>query len=393
MTAQLMAPPRTSEDFAAKRLDAHVVFLTNFIPPHQIPLLQELACRVRKLTVLLSTPMEANRSWMADWGDLDVQVQRTITWHRSWRHAVGFSEDNYVHLPWDTVFRLKSLAPDVIISGQLGMRSLLSICYRRFAKNSRLVLLLGLSEHTERGRGRIALRKWLLRRCECVVINGRSGQRYIESLGVEPSRIYRYPYAASPIFYEQGSAFRAPEIAHRLLYAGRFADIKGVLPFLNALRSWAEAHRDRAVDLDLIGGGPLERAIADFRMPNNVRLELHGMMDYEQLPAAFQKRGIMVLPTLADEWALIVNEALAAGLPVLGSLYSQAVEDLCIEGINGWTYRPDVGNEMEQALDRALSTTCEELNRMRHAARESVANVTVEGGVQVLYDAVERSLR
>ena len=54
-----------------------------------------------------------------------------------------------------------------------------------------------------------------------------------------------------------------------------------------------------------------------------------------------RKVGVLVFPTLADEWGLVVNEALAAGVPVLGSLYSQAVEELVRDGENGWTFRPD----------------------------------------------------
>jgi hypothetical protein len=231
-----------------------------------------------------------------------------------------------------------------------------------------------------------------LRRCENVLVNGRSGQRYVESLGVDPSRIFRCPYAASPIFLERGSAFRPSEIAHRLLYPGRFVDIKGVLPFLEVLRRWAEAHSDRAVDIDFVGEGPLERAIAVFPMPQNVRIKVFGKTDYDQLPAVYQARGILVLPTLQDEWAMVVNEALASGMPVLGSRYSQAVEDLCIDGVNGWTFRPDVGNEMEQALDAAFATTCDELNAMRHAARESVSDVTAQLAAQMMCDAVEHAL-
>lgn len=394
MTTQVAAPERAIDGRVEKPLDAHVAVLLNFLPPYQLPVIEEFAKRVRKLTVLISTPMEGNRSWGVDWGDLNVEVQRTVTWLRQWRIGNSFTEDNYIHVPWDTIFRLKSLSPDVIISSQLGPRSILSTCYKLLAKRARLVFSLGLSEHTERGRSRARTlaRKWQLGRCESVIVNGRSGQRYLESLGVESSRIFRCPYATSPIFLERGSAFRPPEIAHRLLYSGRFVELKGVMPFLDVLRRWAEAHPDRAVDIDFVGEGPLERAIAGFPMPQNVRIKVFGKTDYDQLPAVYQTRGILVLPTLQDEWAMVVNEALASGMPVLGSRYSQAVEDLCIDGVNGWTFRPDVGNEMEQALDAAFATTYDELNAMRHAARESVSEVTAQLAAQLMCDAVEHAL-
>jgi glycosyltransferase involved in cell wall biosynthesis len=395
MTTQLAAPNRAIDDRVEEPLAAHVVVLLNFIPPYQLPVLEEFAKRVRKLTVLISTPMDGNRSWDTNWGTLDVELQRTLTWLRQWSVGNSFTEANYIHVPWDTVFRLKRLSPDVIISGQLGPRSILSTCYKLLAKRTRLIFSVGLSEYTERERSRTRTlaRKWQLRRCDSVIVNGRSGQRYLESLGVESSQIFRCPYATTPVFLERGSAFRPAEIAHRLLYAGRFVDCKGILPFLDVLRKWGQDHPDRTVDFDFVGEGPQEAEIAGFAMPQNVRVNVFEKTEYDQLPAVYQARGILVLPTLHDEWAMVVNEALASGMPILGSRYSQAVEDLCVEGVNGWTFRPDVGNEMEQAIDAAFATTCDELNAMRYAARESISTVTAKSSAQIMCDAVEYALK
>jgi glycosyltransferase involved in cell wall biosynthesis len=394
MTAQLTTPIQIGGEHLDKASGAHVVLLMNFIPPYQLPVLTELAKRVRKLTVLISTPMEPNRSWAAEWGGLDVQVQRTFSWRRPWHHPTGFTEENYVHVPWDTMSRLRKLSPDVILSAELGMRSVFSACYTRFAKKTRLVLMASMSEHTEcgRGRARTLLRKLLLRQCQCLVVNGQSGSRYVQALGLSPSRIFRCSYVSNTRFFERGTAYRPAETAHRLLYLGQFIERKGLLPFLGALRDWAEAHRDRRVEFELVGSGPLEGAIANFAMPENVQLQIRGAVPFEKLPDAYRNGGILAFPTLADEWGLVVNEAFAAGMPVLGSRYSQAVEDLCVEGVNGWLFRPDVGNEMRQALETALGTSWEQLNTMRRAAREAVSGVTPEWAADVLCEAVSRAL-
>jgi glycosyltransferase involved in cell wall biosynthesis len=394
MSLELMAPGEAGLARTDKTSTAHVVVLMNFVPPHQLPVLSELAKRVGKLTVLLSTQMEPNRTWRADWGDLDVQVQRSITWRRNWRHPSGFTEDNFVHVPWDTIGRLRKLAPDVILSGELGMRSLFSACYAGLSKKTRLVLMASMSEHTERGRGaaRILLRKMLLRHCRCLIVNGQSGKRYAQTLGIDPSRILCCSYAAKPDFYERGSAFRPAETAHRLLYLGQFVERKGVIPFLKVLRSWGEDHADRTVEFDLIGRGALQGEISSFPMPPNVHVHVHPAIPYDELPEAYRTGGILVFPTLADEWGMVVNEALAAGIPVLGSRYAQAVEDLCIEGANGWSYRPDVPAEMRQALDSAMATSWQDLNRMRSAARESIAGVTPQWVADVMCEAIARAL-
>jgi len=49
---------------------------------------------------------------------------------------------------------------------------------------------------------------------------------------------------------------------------------------------------------------------------------------------------VFVFPTLEDEWGIVVNEAAASQLPILGSIYSGAVADLVFDEINGFRFDP-----------------------------------------------------
>ena len=109
------------------------------------------------------------------------------------------------------------------------------------------------------------------------------------------------------------------------------------------------------------------------------------MFDTGQVVAS----GILAFPTLADEWGMVVNEALAAGLPVLGSEYSQAAAELCDEDETGWLFRPDSPGDAERALDRAFDTSVERLNEMRAAARARVAPITPERSAERMIEAIE----
>jgi glycosyltransferase involved in cell wall biosynthesis len=107
------------------------------------------------------------------------------------------------------------------------------------------------------------------------------------------------------------------------------------------------------------------------------------------LPSLYAQAGIFVLPTLADEWGLVVNEAMAAGLPVLGSAYSQAVEELVEDCLTGWTFRPGQAGEMYKALDRALRTPHEKLEEMRRSARRQVENLTPQFVADLVLQAIQ----
>ncbi|HEV3007017.1 MAG TPA: glycosyltransferase, partial [Pirellulales bacterium] len=243
---------------AMPALDAHVVLVTNFIPPYGVPLLCALARRLGKLTVLVSTPMESNRKWSPDWGDLDVRVQRTVTFRRSWKHPAGFSDVLNVHVPWDTVGRLRQLRPDAVVSAELGFRSAASALYTRWLRRTPLVLWATLSEHTEQGRGaaRHLLRKWLARRADAVVVNGASGERYMTRLGFDPARMVHVPYSGFASHFARGPLERKAAPARRLLFVGQLIERKGLAPFVCALARWARSHPDRRVELSFAGSGP-----------------------------------------------------------------------------------------------------------------------------------------
>lgn len=389
-----LAPSLLGDQLAHERrsrLPVHLVMLTNFIPPYRLPVYEELAGRVEKLTILLSTPMEPNRNWQAEWGSLDVRVQRTLTIHRPWRHASGFTDTLHIHVPIDTNAQLKKLQPDVILSAELGTRSLFSTLYATRRRKTPLVLWLTLSDHTEQGRGRMrhALRRWLLARADAVVVNGGSGARYVKRFAVDERRIHRVPYTALPDVFDSVAETRPARVAHRLLYVGQLIERKGLGPFIQALAVWAASNPNRDVAFDLVGSGPLREPLEAIAVPANLAVRFLGEVDYGNLAAAYAEAGIFAFPTLADEWGLVVNEAMSAGMPVLGSVYSQAVEELCRDGENGWTFRPDSQSEMIAAIDRALTTSPEQLDSMRANARASVAHLTPQFAIDELMHAIE----
>ena len=169
------------------------------------------------------------------------------------------------------------------------------------------------------------------------------------------------------------SAERESPLRHRLLYSGMLTELKGVLPFLRHLADWAARHPERHVDFHLAGTGPLRAEIASFGVPPNLSVRLLGSVAYDKMPQVYRDAGILVFPTLSDEWGMVVPEAMASGVPVLGSLFSQAVEELVKPGETGWTFRPDSEFEIQRALDCALQTPAIRLNAMAERARSDVA--------------------
>lgn len=373
-----------------------IAFLTNCIPPYHKPVLDALANRYGRenFRILLSTPMESNRSWALEWDGLDVVVQKTLTVKGRWRHPRGFSESTQVHFPLDTLSQLRKFSADVMISTELGCRSLSAVAFTKLHSGSRAILWTEVNESTEHGRGaaRKILRRWLVRHAHAFLALGDGGMCYIESLGATRRKIFELLYTTD---VSRFTAVRDQQSAveKRLLFVGQLIERKGLLSFTAALKKWAETHPDQRVELVFAGGGPLREALRAQAVPPNLRFEFLGDVSYVDLPRVYANAGVLVFPTLADTWGVVVNEAMAAGLPVLGSTYSQAVQKLITDGQNGWTFRADRPDETYQAIDRCLTTSIETLEVMRSAARCAALKLTPDRVANMIHTAVEFCLK
>jgi len=353
-------------------------------------MLQHLAKNLNELTILVSTPMEHDRHWKPVWDGLNVQVQKSFTFTHQRAFRQGYRMFFIRHFPYDSLPSLRRLRPDIIISAQLGFRTVQAAAYRKLNPTVRLVAWVDGSEHTEREIGpmRTRLRQRLLRPADAILVNGASGERYVASLGVPPARIVRAPYSTDMTAFAQLPLTRDPAAARRLLYVGQLVESKGLEALLRALADWSVRHPDEERELWLLGDGPLRSTLANFPVGRRIILRFFGNVPYADLSAFYAQCGILVFPTLSDTWGLVVNEALASGLPVFGSCYSQAVQELVRDRENGWTYHPDCREESDSQLEGMLSADALHLMSMRSAARRSIAHLTPQFAASRFLEAI-----
>lgn len=394
MPAQSVKTARVESDLdLGKSTSAlpRVAFLTNFIPPYRVGTLEHLGLRCQQLQILVSTPMEENRqTWSSAWPGLDVVVQKTLTFKRPLKHPHRRDESNYVHLPLDTVHALHSFQADVIISVEMGVRSLLALLYRKLSRRCILLIWADVAESTELGRGwtRSIVRRLLCGNTDAFIVNGASGARYLRTIGVSQSRVFVIPYATDiDRFYRPN--LRQVNSQHRtFVYVGQLIERKGLVPFITMLARWAEINSSSQITLLIAGDGPLRDRIANAAVPLNLKLYMLGNVAYEELPAVYAQADVFAFPSYAETWGLVVNEAMAAGLPVLGSTQAQAVEEMVSEGVTGWVFRPDDAEEMYSAIERCLATGPENLTEMQHKAQQTALRLTPEYVARSIQHAV-----
>ena len=362
------------------RLDVHVVILNNYIRPHHVVAYRELEKRVRKLTVLLSVPMEPDRDWDAQWGGLDVRVQKNFMLRAKWKHSTGFKEDNFIHIPVDTYSQLKSLKPDVVFSYEMGMRTLLSGWFRKFNRSVPLVMVGNMSQDIEQERGvfRRSLRWMIKKSADYFTYNGPSCKRYLQSLKIPDQRLFHLPYCIDQdAVFKSERAIRPEGGPVRLLYCGALSQRKGVLEFAKSLRRWCDKNPNKPVQWSLAGSGSLQAQIAQ-EETRNLEIKFLGNCDNDQLKTAYGEADICVFPSFADEWGLVPIEAMASGIPVLGSVLAQSIEAVVEEGKNGWRFDPTDEVSRFEAISRAMNCDPSKLLEMGAWGQESVKGISAE---------------
>jgi glycosyltransferase involved in cell wall biosynthesis len=172
-----------------------------------------------------------------------------------------------------------------------------------------------------------------------------------------------------------------------LLFAGRIVRSKGVIDLVDAcgalkhIPDW---------ELRLAGAGPdageLQSRTAYFGIQD--RVTLLGFCDRVQLAHEFALADVLVLPTALDRFSLVIGEALASGLYVVGSSRDGAVYDLLKEGINGTIVEPGRSDDLAKVLARVVRDSPYD----RNAISDSVAHLNPRTYAAQICQAAELAL-
>ncbi|WP_263415268.1 glycosyltransferase family 4 protein [Terriglobus albidus] len=315
-------------------------------------------------------------------------MHRSISW-RSRSTIHGYKDESYIHLPLGAYWQLSLYRPQVIITSEFGLRSISAVLYRLFHPESKVILWATLSQRTEAARNfvRRFVRRFILQNVDRVFVNGRDGEEYIRSMGFLGT-VDHIPYVVDTRAFSSVRELKADSDVIALFHVGQLIERKGILEFCEILQVWCAAHPGMRLRVRLAGSGPLLSRLQELGRSSLVPIDFLGHLTLDSLVQEYCQASILVFPTYADEWGVVVNEALSAGVPVMGSKYSQAVMELIDEGKNGWTFDPTERESVLDALDRALTKSPADIKAMAEFCQRSVQELTPENVAKRIYDSI-----
>jgi glycosyltransferase involved in cell wall biosynthesis len=285
---------------------------------------------------------------------------------------------------------LASLKPQVVISANFNLWTLTSI-----AMGYPTVISWDGTPHTERTikSSRIRLRKWMAKRASAFVVQGALSRQYlVEGLEVPEERILEPSLCAEPApDWVRSPKTRLLGEPVRFLFVGQMIERKGVAHLLSAAKLLEmRAGREAQFELVLLGDGPererYQKLACELGLRDRVLFARH--VSPGEVWKYYARAHVFVLPTLQDNWALVVPEAMSAGLPVVVSKYAGSVPDLVRHGENGYVFDPEDHDGLAACMGRYLSNP-ELIHQHGQRSLQLVSPYTPERVAQVLVRALE----
>ena len=270
---------------------------------------------------------------------------------------------------------IKQAKPEIIIAEGFFKFTPLTLLYA-FIHRIPLIIAYERTKHTERNCP--FYRRWYRRFINLFVsgyvVNGSLTKEYLISQGVKPEVIFTGAMCADSaelskkvlsindtelISYKEEILKTKEDKGFTYIFVGRIIPLKGIKYLLKA---WEKHIIDFPHDeLCIVGDGEL---LNDFKKEfSHSSIIFTGAIDYSQIHKYYAVADVFIIPTLEDNWSLVVPEAMACGLPVACSIYNGCHPELVKKDINGRTFDPLNEEDIVETLSYFHSQDLKEMGK------------------------------
>lgn len=302
-----------------------VTIISRIPTPYRAPVYKALSIDPRfDLTVLYCARVEPNRSWVLP------EDSFKHVWLRE--RFLRLGDNRFVHLNTDVWRQLRLSQPEIVVTNGYNFTDLIAILYCVLKRAKHVSHTDGTleSEATLSWAHRV-LRKAVRWVTAAYIGPSDSSLSLFRSFGMPSNGVFKSVLAVD------NDRFNIESVDDRdydILFAGRLTPTKNPL-FAIELAALTSRQLGRPVSLLVVGDGPLIDEAQDLASRHGVVAHFEGFVQQDELPRWYARAKVFVFPTTWDPWGLVLNEACAAGLPVLVSEYAGSGRELVVEGLNG----------------------------------------------------------
>lgn len=366
-----------------------VTLVTNIVSPYRIPVFGALARELGDdFDVLCLARGEGNRDWRFDPSILPFRV--SVLPGVQFR---GRRPDRFIHLNAGLLAAFARRRPDVVVMLGFDQPALLEAFAVAPLFGAKVVLWSGAHARSVQSTSRVVagLRRFAVQRSDAFLTYGTAATEYLVAQGAPADRIVTGRNAVDVGMFRREPHLEAAKALRTrlgldgkvvLLYVGQLIARKGLDTVIAALADVPEVH------LVAVGAGPDRAELEALAWRHcSGRAHFAGSVPYAELPAWYAAADVAVMPSRVEVWGLVLNEAMAAGLPVLSSRTAGATRDLVEDGIHGFAIDPDDPHDVARRL-RTLADDPELRARAGRASAQRMEQVTTDAYARSLLEAI-----
>ncbi len=369
-----------------------VLLISNVPQPYRIPLFNELDRQFKEknieLKIVFGSKGYSRRKSVIDYSEIkfNYEILKSLKIH--------FGNNEKTFFTYSGINKIISnFRPDKIIVSGFSPATI-KIWVRSFFQKADYVIWSGAWEFP--GRLDSWLRKWerklLIKRASAFVAYGSKAKEYLIKMGARAEKVHIAINTVDTKFFSSEtnrirSIIKKPEKPH-LIYVGYLVPRKNVSKLIEIIDRLSKKRTDFV--LDIIGDGDekllLEKMVTEKKL--NDIIKFHGFVQKNNLPKYLAASTCFLFQTDFDVWGLVVNEAMAAGIPVISSLNAGATYDLIVENKTGFVL--DYNNLKDAVTTiNSILENLQQLEAMRKNAEEFIEKeATVEISAKGLVNSV-----
>ena len=280
--------------------------------------------------------------------------------------------------------KLTDLAPDIIFLNGYSTKELRMVI--RWAKaNKKHCFTFFESKTDDFRRYEIVewVKRWILRDVDGAICGGEAHKRYATSLGLPASKVVLGYDVVDNSYYERTATEVLGSSAHDMidpkaprkyfLSVSRFVEKKNLAGLLTAYKAYRSMPGAEPWGLVLCGSGPLNQSLRDQVVADSIPdVFFPGVIMGRQLVAYYAHASALVLASTTEQWGLVVNEAMAAGVPVIVSKAAGSASELVIDEDTGLTIDPNNTRQIAETLSKMVRMSESERTAMALRGRRRV---------------------
>lgn len=362
-----------------------VLFISNIPSPYRVDFFNELG-KLCELTVAFEGKRATDR-------DEKWKSNCSINYNNVFLRGKRINNDQFFSPSIIKVIKKKKY--DYIIIGNYSSpTSMLAIEYMKLHNIKFWIEADGGLVSNER-KLKYLLKKYLISSASGWFSSGKMTTEYLIYYGAKQEKIYWYPFTSLykkeilhyPLSTSEKNKIREQNKGKKIVLAvGQFIYRKG---FDILLKAWKQCPITN--ELYIIGAEPTEeykKLVKNLQL-NNVKFL--GFKEKEELKKYYQMADLFVLPTREDIWGLVVNEAMASGLPIITTERCVAGQELVENGVNGYIVPVDNIDVLAEKINLILDDN-EKIQEMSKASIKKIQNYTIENMAQIHFELLKSNL-